>query len=177
MSSLIDTETVVYIVRNRDGHLNKKKGFLHKDGAMSYILDLASQYGNSYEDYYIEDVVVPFLGQNIYYIHLYRGFDYNYGSGMSDVTNAKNEKFFACKDHAKEDPLWKKYEDISQKDPENHHISDTKICSDEYGEEWFYGDVMEGKFEIEILPIKISRKLLSDYDRNFLSKLRDRDFI
>lgn len=160
MSKKIENATV-YIIRNKKGTINQKQAYMDYNMAKEAVYYLDCQYGYGNEsNYYIDKVELPYVSRNIYLVDFYRGFDYSFdGSpGMYDVTNSKNQSIYPSIAEAKKDPIWISSEALAKEDPENHHVYPTKICSDDYGMDWCYGDVMDGKFSTKIVKIKVRRK-------------------
>lgn len=160
MSKKIENATV-YLIRNSKGEINQKGAYLDCDMAKEAAYYLNCQYG--YDEapcYYVDSIELPFVGRHIYLVDMYRGFDYDFFGtpGMHDVTNSKSQIVYPCLEYAKKDPVWISCEQASKEAPKDYHVYPTKICSDDYGNDWFYGDVMEGKFSTEIVKIKVKRR-------------------
>lgn len=101
---------------------------------------------------------MPFIGRNVYYAYLYRGYDYDFfGVEMFDVFQVSD--IYPCKDAVRATELWQKYLTEAKKDPENHIISDELVASyDAYERyQFFYGDIFEGRFNIGIYKIRVNK--------------------
>ena len=102
------------------------------------------------DDYLVHD--------KVYLVEIYYGFDYNYDSMVNPIYNVighSNRVYYSIHDLKMNDEIWKKYEKIAKEDPENYHITDFSIASDNNGQPFTYGDVMEDKFNMRIINLKL----------------------
>lgn len=92
----------------------------------------------------------------VYMITVYHGFDYNYGGnpGICDDTRHVSKVFHSVS-AARKDPVWQSYLNKAKENPKEHHVSDFRIASDAFGEPFSYGDVMEGKFNAQIIGVRL----------------------
>jgi hypothetical protein len=61
---------------------------------------------------------------------------------------------------AKYSQLWQTFERKALADKESHNFYENKICSkDGPLDDWWYGDVMEGKFSMEIKRYKVDKRV------------------
>lgn len=56
---------------------------------------------------------------------------------------------------AKKNELWKEREKLAEYYPEKYHVTPFSITSDDCGTPFAFGDVMEGKFNSEIIGVKV----------------------
>lgn len=98
------------------------------------------------------------FNHKIYGIKIYYGYDYNYGGkpAIFDVVNVIPRVFHSVTE-AKKDSAWKEREELAKNKPLEYVVSDFGIASkDEWdGGEFLYGDVMEGRFNMRIFPIRV----------------------
>lgn len=132
-------------VRGKYVYLNEEKAEAEKQKYLSTDYDV-----------YIDSINLPFAGKYVSYINIYRGFDYNYGVGIYDV--AYRSELYASTELAKQNHSWREVYLRMQQNPDQFNVYDNKICSrDTGGEDWTYGDVMEGNLVAEIKKLKIIR--------------------
>ena len=102
------------------------------------------------DDYLVHD--------KVYLVEIYYGFDYNYDSMVNPIYNVighSNRVYYSINSLKMNDEIWKKYEKIAKEDPEHYHITDFSIASDYGGQPFEYGDVMEDKFNMRIINLKL----------------------
>lgn len=93
----------------------------------------------------------------VYMIQTYYGFDYNYGSEVNPMYNVIRHvpEVFHSVHSAKKNQAWEEKEKLAKENPEKYHTTPFSIASDNGGEPFEYGDVMEGKFNMEIIGVKV----------------------
>ena len=93
----------------------------------------------------------------VYMINTYYGFDYNYGMSNNNIYDVVRNvpEIFHSVHFAKKNRVWRDREKIAKENPEGYHITPFSIASDDFGEPFTYGDVMEGKFNMEIIGVKV----------------------
>lgn len=93
----------------------------------------------------------------LYMIEIYHGFDYNYYSESNPIYNDTKYVFqlYHSVSAAKKNDVWKEKEKLYKENPTQYHVTPFSIASDYYGEPFVYGDVMENKFNMQIIGIKV----------------------
>lgn len=156
MAKVINHKIEIYVIINSKGKVSGDRVFLNKniaETALSWDRQTKS------EDLYLDTITLPFVGQHLSYIHIYRGFDYDYGSGsMHDVCYTSD--LYPSVELAKADDGWKSIMRIVDHHPEKVNVYPNKICSKDGidNSDWYYGDVMEGKFVAEVRKLKVDRR-------------------
>ena len=147
----IMNEVKVFVIRSqRDNSIKGDRVFLNMESAKSLEYDLIAYED---QDVYLDSITLPFVGKHISYVNIYRGFDYDF-PGMHDV-HYKSELYPSI-EQAKLSKAWKKIEQQVSEQPEEFNVYQDKICSKDYGgEDWYYGDVMEGRVSAEIKRLKV----------------------
>lgn len=141
------------IIINGKYYYNKEV-FTNKERATRTVDDMNCFAG--YEKYELKEFDLPFIGRSVCYVSGYYGFDYDFDR-IYDIESITN--IFACNDHAKKSKLWKKATADSNGNNDKFIITDTKIASkDLFGEEFIYGDCMEGMFNVSIERIRVNKK-------------------
>lgn len=104
-----------------------------------------------------ESEVETVHNNKVYMIHTYYGFDYNYGSKINPIFDVIRyvDQLFHSVHAAKKHEVWKKREETAMEKPEEYHVAPFSIASDDFGEPFTYGDVMEGKFNMEIIGVRV----------------------
>jgi len=151
MAKRIMNEIKVFVIRSqRDNSIKGGKVFLNEDSAKSLEYDYTYSQGN---DVYLDSITLPFVGKHVSYVHIYRGFDYDF-PGMYDAVY--KSELYPSREQAKASKAWKRIEQQVIEKPEEFNVYPNKICSKDYGnEDWYYGDVMEGKVSAEIKRLKV----------------------
>jgi len=151
MAKRIMNEVKVFVIRSqRDSSIRGERVFLNEQYAKSLEYDCTYLGG---EDVYIDSITLPFVGKHVSYVDVYRGFDYDY-PGMHDAVY--KSELYPSIEQAKSSRAWKQIEQEVAKDPEEFNVYQDKICSKDYGgEDWYYGDVMEGKVSAKIKRLKV----------------------
>jgi len=151
MAKRIMSEVKVFAIRSqRDNSIKGGKVFLNEEIAKSLEYDYTHLEGS---DVYLDSITLPFIGKHVSYVDVYRGFDYDF-PGMHDV-HYKSE-LYPSTEQAKSSRAWKQIEQQVAKEPEEFNVYQDKICSKDYGgEDWCYGDVMEGKISAKIKRLKV----------------------
>ena len=151
MAKRILENVTIYCIKTQKGNIKGDFVFLNKERAEN----IANEY--TYQDYdvYVDSLVVPFVGKHLSYVDVYRGFDY----GINSMYNVcYNSELYPSVELAKQDVKWQQIEQLAINEPEEFNIYRDKICSkDIFEEDWFYGDVMEGKVSAEIKKIRVLR--------------------
>ena len=88
----------------------------------------------------------------VYMIESYFGFDYDLNR-IYDVTSRSN--LYHSVTAAKKSDMWKEKEKLVNDNPDQYHVTPFSIASDHYGSPFIYGDVMEGKFNMEIITVRV----------------------
>lgn len=102
-------------------------------------------------DRIFESEVETIHNEKVYMIQTYYGFDYN---PICDVIKYVPELFHSIS-AAKKNEIWKERENLVKAEPEKFHITPISIASDDFGEPFVYGDVMQDKFNMKIIGIKV----------------------
>lgn len=111
---------------------------------------------NRFEDVF-ESEVDAVHNNKVYMIHTYFGFDYNYGSETNpifDIDRYTDELFYSVS-AAKKHDTWKKRERLAKENPKEYHVTPFSIASDDFGEPFIFGDAMDGKFNMEIIGVRV----------------------
>lgn len=107
-----------------------------------------------FEDVF-ESEVETVHNNKVYMIQTYYGYDYAYDfSRMYDVIKHVYELFHSAS-AAKKHDVWKKREQLAKEKPEEYHVTPFSIASDDFGEPFTYGDAMSGKFNMEIIGVRV----------------------
>jgi len=151
MAKRIMNDVTVFVIRSQIG--NSIKGncvFLNEELAKSLEYDYTHLDGS---DVYLDSITLPFVGKYVSYVHVYRGFDYDY-PGMHDAIY--KSELYPSTEFARLSKAWKQIEQQVIEKPEEFNVYSNKICSKDYGgDDWYYGDVMEGKVSAEIKRLKV----------------------
>ena len=93
----------------------------------------------------------------VYMIKTYYGFDYNFGSMTSPIRDVVEyvHQLYHSVSAAKKNDIWKEKEKLVKENPEKYHVTPFSIASDSCGVPFWYGDVMEGNFNMEIIGVKV----------------------
>jgi len=143
-------ETIYVIRSNKNDSIKGDKVYLNKEDAEKQIY-----YADLYENYYVDSIELPFVGKYVSYVRMYCGFDYGMDS-MYDVVYKTD--LFPSVEKAKETKLWKDTEKLVVEKPDEFNVYPNKICSRDFGtDDWYYGDVMEGKINTEIKRLKVKK--------------------
>lgn len=156
----------VYFMENVKEEPQYEKGiFLDKERCKEWILADMYVYDADRPRYYLASQEVKFVPKYLCYTLWYMGYDYSWDfSGMRDV--CKISKLYPSINHCKNDEKWKSMYKSATENPSEYNITDLKICSkDDFGDDWIYGDVMEGKQRIDIHRVKVQRRFLNDEQR------------
>lgn len=104
-------------------------------------------------DSLFETEVETIHNNKVYMIKVHRGYDYGYSS-IYDVTNYVYQLFHSVH-AAKKNEVWQKNEKLAKEKPSEFHVTPFSIASDDYGSPFISGDVMEGKFNMEIIGVRV----------------------
>lgn len=109
-----------------------------------------------FEDVF-ESEVETVHNNKVYMIHAYHGYDYNYGSEINPIfdVNRYVYQLFHSVSAAKKHETWKKREQLAKDNPKEYHVTPSSIASDDFGEPFTYGDAMSGKFNMEIIGVRV----------------------
>lgn len=109
-----------------------------------------------FEDIF-ESEVEAVHNNKVYMIHTYYGFDYNYGSKINPIFDIDRYVFqiFHSVHAAKKHEVWKKRAQLAKEKPDEYHVTPFSIASDDFGEPFIYGDAMSGKFNMEIIGVRV----------------------
>lgn len=112
-----------------------------------------------------ESEVPQINGNRVWMIKVYRGYDNDYINNRIVPVESYHQQLFHSVASAKKSDIWQKYLLIAKNDAKHHHISDFCIASDDnMGQPFEYGDIMDGKFNIKIIPVMvISDKVKKDF--------------
>lgn len=104
-----------------------------------------------------ESEVETIHNSKVYMIRTYYGFDYNYSSSINPVFDVNRYvwQLFHSVSAAKKNKIWKEREKLAKENPKDYHVTPFSIASDDYGEPFAYGDAMMGKFNMEIIGVKV----------------------
>lgn len=108
-------------------------------------------------DNVFESEVDTINNNKVYLIKTYYGFDYNYGSTINPIYDVIRYVYqlYHSVSAAKKNEVWNEREKLAKEDPGKYHITPFSIASDDFGEPFMYGDVMQGKFNMEIIGVKV----------------------
>lgn len=108
-------------------------------------------------DRVFESEVETIHNDKVYMIQTYYGFDYNYGSSFNPIYDVVRHvpELFHSVSAAKKNKIWEERENLAKEEHEKYHITPFSIASDDFGEPFVYGDVMQDKFNMKIIGIKI----------------------
>ena len=127
------------------------------------IYDFKNNCEEGYERFYLDEIELPFIKKYLSYIRLYKGYDidWGFGSGGSSFTDVIYfSDIYPTATNAKEDEIWKIFEKKALDSPDRFNFYHERICSkDIFDEDFCHGDVMEGKFNMEIKKIRIRKEL------------------
>lgn len=102
-----------------------------------------------------ESEIETIHNDKVYMIQTYYGYDYNWSLGdMYDVIKTIPKAFYSVST-AKKYTVWKEREENAKRNPKNFHVSPFSIASDNYGDPFLFGDVMEDKFNMKIIGVKV----------------------
>lgn len=88
-------------------------------------------------------------------IQTYYGYDYAYDfSSMNNVVKHVCELFHSVH-AAKKNEVWKNREQLAKEKPDEYHVTPFSIASDDFGKPFIYGDAMSGKFNMEIIGVRV----------------------
>lgn len=109
-----------------------------------------------FEDVF-ESEVETIHNNKVYMIQTYKGYDYNYGSEINPIYDAVSRvwRLFHSVSAAKKHEVWKEREKLAKENPKDYHVTPFSIASDDSGEPFTYGDVMNGKFNMKIISIRV----------------------
>lgn len=130
----------VYCGRNRNG---KWKASLDREKLNRF-------------DNVFESEVETIHDNKLYMIKTYYGFDYDYygPNGIYDDVKYVLEAFHSVS-AAKKHSRWQLGEALVKENPSEYHVTPFSIASDDHGKPFFYGDVMEDKFNMQIIKINV----------------------
>lgn len=94
-----------------------------------------------------------FHNNKMYMVTVYRGCDYS-DCGICNVT--AHTSLYASVNKAKHSDMWKQAMEEYKKAPEKFHKTEISITSDDNGQPFTYGDVMQGMFSMKIIGVKVS---------------------
>lgn len=111
---------------------------------------------SKFEDVF-ESEVETVHNDKVYMIHTYHGYDYNYGSEINPIFDVDRYVYqlFHSVSAAKKHEIWKKRERLAKERPEEYHVTPFSIASDDFGEPFTCGDAMSGKFNMEIIGVRV----------------------
>lgn len=106
---------------------------------------------------FFESDVEMVHNDKVYMIHTYHGFDYNYGSEINPIfdVNRYVRQIFHSVSAAKKCETWKRRAQLAKEKPDEYHVTPFSIASDDFGEPFTYGDAMSGKFNMEIIGVRV----------------------
>lgn len=107
-----------------------------------------------FEDVF-ESEVETIHNNKVYMIQTYYGYDYAYDfSSMNNVVKHVCELFHSVH-AAKKNEVWKNREQLAKEKPDEYHVTPFSIASDDFGKPFIYGDAMSGKFNMEIIGVRM----------------------
>ena len=91
----------------------------------------------------------------VYMVTCYSGYDFD--NARCRIQNVERySKLYHSVRASKNDMIWTEAVAESEKNPENFHVTDFSIASDDdTGSPFTYGDVKEGKFNVKIIGIRV----------------------
>lgn len=111
---------------------------------------------DKFSDLFESDVDV-IHNNKVYLIRIYHGYDYDYGSKTNsffDVATYVRQLFHSVMS-AKKCDAWKEKERLAKENPEEYHVTPFSIASDDFGKPFIYGDRFSGKFNMEIIGVRV----------------------
>lgn len=104
-----------------------------------------------------ESEIETVCDNKVYMIQIYYGFTFNLGLTGNPICNAVSyvPQAYHSVLAAKEDDIWKAKENLAKKDPENFHITELSIASDDYGKPFTFGASIQDKFNMKIFSVKV----------------------
>lgn len=122
------------------------------------VLDHYKAYEDKY--YYLSSKTFPFVGKYISQVEVYWGFDYSLSNTDGIIGDVIYKSLlYPSVELSKASKLWQSTKERALRRPEEHNFCEDKICSKDFMDEDFeYGDVMEGKFNMRINRYKIDRR-------------------
>lgn len=111
---------------------------------------------DKFSDVFESDVDVVH-NNKVYMIRTYCGYDYNYGSSRNPIYDVEERvcRLFHSVSSAKKCDIWKEREKLAKEKPEEYHVTPFSIASDDFGEPFIYGDCFSGKFNMEIIGVRV----------------------
>ncbi|MDE5830515.1 MAG: hypothetical protein K2H53_02270 [Clostridia bacterium] len=99
---------------------------------------------------------LPVVHNKVYMIRTYYGFDYNYG-GVNPIYDVIKHSTIYHSVHELKNKceVWKDRESKAKENPDKYHVTPFSIATDDFGEPFMYGDVMQGGFNMKIIGIKV----------------------
>ena len=97
---------------------------------------------------------VPAVHDNrLWMIKVYQGFSYGGGS-IYDNAYVVQDVFHSV-NSAKKSEQWQEKASLAKEEPKKYHVTDFSIASDDHGEPFVFGECEDGKFNMEIFPIRV----------------------
>jgi len=75
-------------------------------------------------------------------------------NSIFDVTTYVRQLFHSVMS-AKKCDIWEEKERLSKENPEEYHVTPISIASDDFGEPFICGDCFSGKFNMEIIGVRV----------------------
>lgn len=152
MAKRILENVTIYFIKTQKGNIKGDSVYLNKEHAERIAYDFNTYYGH---DVYIDSIIVPFVGQHLSYVDIYKGFDYGINH-MYDV--CYKSELYPSVEIAKQNTRWQQIQQQAIEKPEEFNVYQNRICSkDILDHDWYYGDVMEGKVNAEIKKLRVLR--------------------
>lgn len=134
--------------------------FTNRENA-NYYADQLNYYRDNISTASVYEIELPFIGRSVCYIHGYYGIGGGFGFPMHHVVD--NSQIYSCANDAKHDPIWQKTLIKVSDNPEvKHHITDTMIATDDFGEpfNWGYGGFNVSVRHIRVIKAAVYRKYI-----------------
>lgn len=148
----------VFYAVNMQGRIVHNRMYLSESRAQDYV---QSQNDYNCKEYSVRSQELEFAGKHISQVEVYRGFDYTFDGHSGGIYSVfTTSLLFPTIDLAKQSKLWEVFKNKAESDRDKHNFYENKICSKNspFDNDWSYGDVMEGKFSMEIKRYKVDRR-------------------
>lgn len=151
----------VFFITGSDGSIKHKTMFISEDKAKKALMDYI------YEDrcFHLSSQTFEFVGKYLSQVEVYTGFDYNYGhsTGGNIVDVIHRSSLYPSVELSKTSKLWQSFKRNALLKPKDHNFYENSICSKEDScngkNDFYFGDVMESKFNMKIKRYKVDREL------------------
>jgi hypothetical protein len=147
-------DVTIFFITDGSNNIKHHTMFLSETKAKEAV-DHYQEFTGRY--YTLSSITIPFVGKYISQVEVYYGFDYSFslngGSSINDVIS--KSELYPSTELAKNSELWKTNNKRALVDATKHNFYENRICSKDGFDDFFYGDIMEGKFNMEIKRYKV----------------------